>query len=412
MFAPIYRPIRGKSTVPSKRRQVRKHNDDSSEDEVIDLKSSPPPESAPGPSQSIFYHAINRTDPYHVAGLSREDALPPAPFPHAATKAAKQLPLIEEEFANLNPPLYVPITAAEDHSQSLQRRHIDNLTTLLHSCMLRGDWERASRAWGLLLRTEVAGRGMDVRQGGRWGIGAELLMRRKAVSDQQTKPSVSSATPEEEDSIQESDTVNSPFSDEGFRLAREYYERLILQYPYTQYTRHTVNAQVFYPALLNIWVYEVQDRSKRRRRARTEQDHSLLSSSQTSDDGSHSGDRRHVHEARNKELEEALPIAQRMDELMVSPPYDSSVALLHLRGMVGLWVADLHASIADAAETEGESSDYGVDGVVDNAEAQRCRDRFDAEHRKAFVWLRKAKAAGSRLPSNIDMLLDADDGGG
>ncbi|KAK3678363.1 hypothetical protein LTR78_001660 [Recurvomyces mirabilis] len=417
MFAPIYRPVRGKPTFSSKRSQVRKRkreadNEDSTDDEIIDLKSSPPPVSAPGPPQPAYHHAINRTDPYHVAGLSREDALPPAPFPHAATKAIKQLPSIEEEFDNLNPPLYVPKVAAEDQSQSLKRRHIDNLTTLLHTCTLRGDWERASRAWGLLLRTEVAGRGMDVRQQGRWGIGAELLMRRKAASDQQTKPSVSSTVPEDEDFIQESDTVNQPFSDEGFRLAREYYERLILQYPYTQYTRHTINAQVFYPALLNVWVYEVQHRSKRRRKLTAEQDQSLVSSSQASDDGSHSSDRRHVHEARRQELEEALPIARRMDELMVSPPYDSSVALLHLRGMVGLWVADLHASIANAAETEEESSDYGVDGDFDSAEAQRCRDRSDAERRKALVWLRKAKAAGSRLPNTVDTLLDADDRGG
>ena len=183
-----------------------------------------------------------------------------------------------------------------------------------------------------------------------------------------------------------------------------------MQYPYTQYTRHTINAQIFYPALLNVWVYEVQDRSRRLRKSRPQQDESTVSSSQASDNGSEPTSRKHTRETRRQELEEALPIAQRMDELMVSPPYDSSVELLRLRGMVGLWIADLHASTATSAEVE-DSSEYSLNYGLDTAEAQQSRDRSEVERRKALVWLRKAKAGGCQLPANVDLPL-VDDGSG
>ncbi|KYG45666.1 hypothetical protein M433DRAFT_42802, partial [Acidomyces richmondensis BFW] len=229
---------------------------------------------------------------YHVAGYPRQAELPPAPFPHASinprTRADKET--VEEELAALNPPLYAPRRALDDSSTSLKRQHVENLTTILHTCMLKGDWQRATRAWGLLLRTEVAGRGMDVRRHGRWGIGAELLMR------------------------------NSINVQDGFKLAREYYERLILQYPHTPHSQET-SSLVFYPALFNIWIYEVQNRYR------------VLSENDVD----------HMSELilRRQELEDALPISQRMDDLIRSPPYDTNVELLKLRAMVALWVSDL-----------------------------------------------------------------------
>jgi hypothetical protein len=44
---------------------------------------------------------------------------------------------------------------------------------------------------------------------------------------------------------------------------------------------------------------------------------------------------------RTKALGDAEAIAIRMDELMLTPPYSDSAILLHLRGMVSLWIADL-----------------------------------------------------------------------
>jgi hypothetical protein len=42
-----------------------------------------------------------------------------------------------------------------------------------------------------------------------------------------------------------------------------------------------------------------------------------------------------------EELAQAREIANRMDQLIISPPFDKHAELLQLRGMVGLWLGDL-----------------------------------------------------------------------
>ena len=404
IFDPLYRPARGQHTFLARKQQTgrkRKRDDGeahSSEDESdADVKSSSGV--TPRTSSTAFNHPVNRTDPYHVAGHSRQDPLPPPPFPHAPLRErAEPRESVEEELAALNPPLYVPKAAPDDQSSSLKRRHVDNLTTLLHTCMLRGDWQRASRAWGLLLRTEIGGHGPDLRQQGRWGIGGELLIRRKADAPSSQLP----------DEGKHAGGAPTEFSDEGFRVARDYYERLILQYPHTPRTQHYVNALAFYPALFNIWVYEVQDRAKRRRRnAEAERPASSSSSMHSGTSGVTSPIARETEKSvRGQELAEALPIAQRMDELLVSPPYDSSAALLQLRGMVGLWVADLYAGTARSSLVEDEDSELDFKSPGDR---RRDRRQANGERQKALGYLRRAEQAGVALPENIRQLLDGMD---
>ncbi|KAK3115124.1 hypothetical protein LTR53_005855 [Teratosphaeriaceae sp. CCFEE 6253] len=407
IFDPIYRPSRGQQSYIERKQQSitrkRKREDDevhsSDEDDETDpaIKTSPSRDATPKASRTPFQHPVSRTDPYHVAGHSRQDTLPPPPFPHAAVKDhLDPQPSVEDELAALNPPLFPARPASDDQSSSLKRRHVDNLTTLLHTCMLRGDWQRACRAWGLLLRTEIGGHGPDIRQQGRWGIGGELLMRREFVPP---------ATNEPGDKTGE-DEAPAVFSDAGFQAAREYYERLILQYPHTPHTQHNVNALAFYPGLFNIWIYEVQDRAKRRR-AEAEANRPTSSSSaseMSSDSGTTSDDIRQVLAGiRRSERDEALPIAQRMDELLVSPPYDSSAALLELRGMVGLWLADLYAGSAEPAPSDDESRELDLSGVD---AVERSSEQETAERGKAMAYFRRAEVAGVELPRDIKALLD------
>ncbi|KAI7564554.1 hypothetical protein KC317_g6983, partial [Hortaea werneckii] len=178
---------------------------------------------------------------------------------------------------------------------------------------------------------------------------------------------------------------------QGFRLAKDYYERLILQYPHLPRSGHnSVNAVVFYPALFNLWIFEVQDRSKR---ARQKLEAGREHSPPASEPSDLSRDNEAQAAIRHQELQEGLPIAQRMNDLMLSPPYDASLPLLQLRGMVGLWLADLHRMIADAA-----SSEHGMD---DNVNVQQFRDQEAREKEKAVHFLRKAKNAGAELPKSI-----------
>ncbi|TKA65632.1 hypothetical protein B0A55_10558 [Friedmanniomyces simplex] len=405
IFDPVYRPPRGQHTFLARqqkadRKRKRKEGSLESSDEEGDtnVKSSPLPEEAtPRTASTAFNPPVNRTDPYHVAGHSRQDSLPPPPFPHAPLKTRESCVSVEEELAALNPPLYVSKATALNDQSSLKRRHIDNLTTLLHTCMLRGDWQRASRAWGLLLRTEIGGRSVDVRQQGRWGIGAELLMRRDAESTK-LEPSIHKGDDEDVD-------VVSRFSDDGFKTAREYYERLILQYPYTPRTQYNVNALAFYPALFNIWIYEVQDRARRRRRKAGAERPTSSEDSKHSNDVDATGSK--TIAAQRQELEEALPIAQRMDELLVSPPYDGSAVLLHLRGMVGLWLADLYAGHTSAPVSDDESSEHSSVGSASGLE--RNREEALAERERALSCLKRAKGAGADIPVSINVLLNASD---
>jgi hypothetical protein len=400
IFAPVYRPAKQPLLALLQREQSKKRKrgqDSSDEDEVNDAASQISAESDPSRTQPTrAFHPVNKKDPYHVAGHSREEPLPLPPFPHAAIKepSKKKIP-IDEELAALNPPLYVPPAHRDDKSTSLKRRHLDNITTILHRCMLRGDWQRASRAWSLLLRTEIAGRGIDVRRNGRWGIGAEILMRGGTQQNQGIGNGVHEDVGEPSTRVPDHDAglaaTQSQFSDEGFKIARQYYERLILQYPHTPYTQHRVNALAIYPALFNIWVYEVQDRSNRARKQVASPESELV---EGSDDSMHSDSvnldqKRLFQQIRSEELEQALPIASRMDELLLSPPYDTSTSLLQLRSMVAMWTSALHTELADSADQSLNDSDRSS-----GTDIRQDSERHQAESRKS---LQKAKKLFTRL---------------
>ncbi|GAB1739620.1 hypothetical protein NU219Hw_g4569t1 [Hortaea werneckii] len=408
MFAPVYRPSDAQQASLArhrKREQKRKRDEDdqdssADDDEDRTTKANHPSDYGRSERVSSFL-PVNRTDPYHVAGHSRQTPLPLFPFPHAPPidRAQYQEHRVEKELTTLNPPLFVSKDPIDDGINSSKRRHADNITTILHRCMLQGDWQRAARAWGLLLRTEIAGRGTDVRQNGRWGIGAELLLRRDQQVPLIHRTTRAWGSRDVGENVDDAGAYAEPaavseepaFSDQGFRLAKDYYERLILQYPHLPRSGHSsVNAVVFYPALFNIWIFEVQDRSHR---ARQNLEIGREKSPPASEPSDSSRDNEAQTAIRHQELQECLPIAQRMDDLMLSPPYDASLPLLQLRGMVGLWLADLHRMIAEASSSE--------DGMGDGLSVQQFRDQEAREKEKAVHFLRKAKNAGAELPESI-----------
>jgi len=421
-FAPVYRPTKGQQTFLARehKREARKRKrEEESESSAAEQSSSDSDDAKP---YSVVASApsVNKTDPYHVAGLSREHPLPRYPFPHAPVKSA-DVPRrsSQEELAAVNPPLYIPKVEVDDQSTSLKRRHLDNITVILHRCMLKGDWERASRAWGLLARTEIGGLGIDVRQHGRWGIGAEILMRREKEKVPQMSTAARRAS-EDDTSFVQDEPTDTPtnqsahqFADEGFKLAREYYERLVLQYPHTPHTQHTVNAKVFYPALFNIWVYEVQARYQHLRhqasRARRSSSQSIASDNADEHAGTASRD------LASREIADATPIAERLDELLLSPPYDISEPLLRLRGMMGLWLSDLYRSLAKVHRKKSDAyssspvRDYRNE-YADRVTTAQNREKASAERRRAKELLAKVEATRGDESAGLALrLADAED---
>jgi hypothetical protein len=270
-----------------------------------------------------------------VAGLlpSQENEVPPAPFPHAPASVSKphHVPAkVQEEMARPPSRLYAVNATSKSgvvqgQPEAQKRAHLDSLSTLMHCCLLKGDYERAGRAWGMILRTQVAGgRPVDPRNHGRWGIGAEITLRRGPQ------------------------TLNEHrFSEQGFELAREYYNRLIIQHPNRKLQPHAVDERTFYPPMFSLWIYEVCEKSKR---ARTElrddianQTRSSRSVSVDSNLGKRSDGLSAKEEAiQMEELTQALEIAERLDQVIMSPPFDRQPSLLELRGNVALWISDLN----------------------------------------------------------------------
>jgi hypothetical protein len=283
-----------------------------------------------------------------VAGLLPEEEyrVPPSPFPHAPARVSKPYlgaAKIQKELAGPPSRLYTANNTATQHdntssqtdASNLRRTHLNVLSTVMHRCLQERDYDRAGRAWGMILRAQAThGNTVDLRNHGRWSIGAEILLRRKpagVASNDQTH-----------------DAANADvdvFTEQGFELAREYYERLIVQHPTRKQAPHAVDQRSFYPAMFSLWIQEVNEKSKRARRRNAEEARRSRSRSMSIDsvDGQRSTDDAQTREdaVQVEELAGAMEIAERLDDLVKSPPFDKQTSLLYLRGQIALWISDL-----------------------------------------------------------------------
>ncbi|EAT79978.2 hypothetical protein SNOG_12680 [Parastagonospora nodorum SN15] len=327
--------------------------------------SSPEPEAtskSASRDQSYASHASTEIAQLRVAGLLPDDEsdVPPSPFPHAPVKAAEGrygAGQLQEEIAKPPARLYAVDalyknrpTNKQNEATSLRKTHLNVLSTLMHRCLLEGDYERAGRAWGMLLRTHVAGgHPVDPRNHGRWGVGAEILLRKapNRIIDSNNMSNIDGQFRE-----------HDMFSEEGFDLAREYYERFIIQFPYRKLTPHSVDERTFYPAMFSLWVFEVCEKTRAQEDA-----------------------------VQTEELARAREIAERLDQLIASPPFDKQASLLHLRGHVSLWISTLLLGRSTDDEdwdmdttSELEDSNSPTANVNYTKRSKFCNERKQMEH--------------------------------
>lgn len=285
-----------------------------------------------------FQQSASRASP-------EEQHVPPAPFPHASARSAKDRRAatnVQHDLASLPVPLYavpaVPgsgLSNGQAVANTLRKTHLDVLSTIMHRCLLEGDYERAGRAWGMILRTQVTGgHPVDPRNHGRWGIGAEVLLRRRSPNT----PSRDQQPPNDVE-----DTDHGLFSPEGFELAREYYERLIVQHPHRRTHPHAIDERSFYPAMFSLWICETSEKNKQaRKKLQNETNAASRSTSVDSVLGDDANNPRFKQRALQvEELAQAKEIAARLDQLIVSPPFDKNGSLLLLRANISLWMSDL-----------------------------------------------------------------------
>lgn len=206
-----------------------------------------------------------------------------------------------------------------------------------------------------------------------------------------------------------------PFSEEAFELAREYYDRLIIQHPNRKTLPHAVDERMFYPAMFSLWIYQVCEKSKRTRRQlqgeRTDRSHSPRSVSSAGDAADRPTDFGAKDEAiRVEELAQAMEIAERLDQVIASPPFDRQANLLQLRGNVALWISNLTAGT-------GAEEDWDAAACAQTRPANRVSvaDRHQRltnaqrELRAAQAWFDRAAVNGAegqaRILSSIDQRL-------
>lgn len=241
------------------------------------------------------------------------EAEKPVDFPHAPLKRTKP-----------------PSDRKRASPRNIKAQHVAVLTAILHKCMLEGDYIRAGRAFSKLLRLEMRGLKPDLRQFGLWGIGAEILLRRRGADSS--------------DDVEDMSSQSTSLPQQGFQAARAYYDRLILQYPFRKANPTAVSALHFNLAMFGVWIFEVQERSQS---ALSALEDGMEASDVLEDlgvdtienDVSEGIDAQPLIKA--WELEQARTIEGRIERLTLGPPFDKDAQLLRLGGMVALWISDL-----------------------------------------------------------------------
>ncbi|KAL8833001.1 MAG: hypothetical protein Q9170_004580 [Blastenia crenularia] len=233
-------------------------------------------------------------------------------------------------------------TSRSSSGAGLRQQHYSVVTSLLHRCILEKDYQRASRAWGMMLRMEVHGHPLDIRAQDRWGIGAELLLH------SETNVSISTI-PQDPRALQK-----------GLMKAKDYYERLILQFPYRKIAPDSISSLTFYPVMFGIWIHSIQLRHKIAMQDTLPSDSAELDNANDSDDQSlpsrivaqMEGQLTVYHTV----IRDANEVIDRLVELLSSPPYSDHAGLWKTQGMLYLWVSQL-SDHATTLLTQPNSSD-------------------------------------------------------
>ncbi|KAH8804732.1 hypothetical protein F5884DRAFT_679840 [Xylogone sp. PMI_703] len=343
----------------------------------------------------------------------------------------------------------------QDRGPRLRRHHLVVLTTLLHRCLAEGDLERAGRAWALLLRAELGGLPIDIRNTGFWGIGAELLIRGQKKRGEHASTGhndIEDSHPDEDGEVvreRKRDTSSQDSAPkrwgtpEGLEKAKEYYERLILQYPYMRQFSNAVSALDFWPAMLGCEIYGIQFTqkgalwkiSKEEERDKNddnededtysgedvanEEDHGADYQDDDYDDGFSFQERRQARRrakrahrrweqregVRKTALEAAETLANRIDELMTTLPYSDSHVLLRLRGMLALYVGDLSIPELPPDEIdddhEQQSQNSRLDSSQNDAERRIARRQRETERQRGVQKQEEEKEHARRLFQKI-----------
>lgn len=277
-----------------------------------------------------------------IAGQPMEEPFLAQPFPHVDSTNIDGPPRFDYALRQTLKPAHDSVSGKKTPCAlpSLHQQHLAVITAILHRSLQENDFIRAGRALGLLLRNETDGKPVDIRAEGRWTIGAELLIRREAQlhsTSWENSPSTSGY---------QGESAESPptwFTRKGFEAAKQYYERLIVQYPFHKHHPRSVSALDFYPAMFALWISVVQEETRLRSSEPRSTENEFRDDEPQDELPSRGGERLYTgHKPAIEEMQQAEEIADRMDSVMQAVPYREDIKLKELRRMVQLWICDLH----------------------------------------------------------------------
>jgi RNA polymerase I specific initiation factor len=302
VFALPVHPSRPSASVS--RASVKKRKRDSRDGQILQLEGDVSDKAALSEEYTAVVTPDERSQ-RRLAGYSLGQDLLRPPFPHKSPPAK----------VKGNHRLSNPVSNAHEDPNSLRLQHISAISALLHKSLLKKDYTRARRALGLILRTDVNGRPIDIRTAGNWAVAAELLLHQFEGRATETRPA---------------ENYHAHFN-RGFVQAKALYEMLIVQYPYYKSHPDSINAVNFYFAMFNLWIFVSQAEGR-----------DLQASHQMDDEALDSSNPARRPDVRANELRNANEIAGSMDKCMVAAPYKHDRDLLKLRAMVSEWQADLN----------------------------------------------------------------------
>ena len=344
---------------------------------------------------------------YEISGQPTTVGLSEDKFPHGSLHTLEHLSLsgsksaVADELANIRPPLYVDarsnFTSTNDQLRSvgLRQQHLAAVTAVMHKCLLEGDYSRATRAWGMLLRAEHNGHSLDLRTNDRWGLGAECLLRRQPQFTAEVEQLI--RTPKMGEQHRASKTEHNM---QNIQEVKNYYERLILQYPYRKASPNTTDPQDFYLAMFGLWIFSVQER-RRSSIVRDEKSFGRQTGTTVSGlgEGSNapsfeSDSHRHQQDevTRQDTLERAREIVARLEGLLNSPPYSDNARYWELLGMVNLWIGDL--SNVTGAQVSGMNTGEDNPSIIsdDSGLSTNANNEEVSQDRRSDRYIQRAKA--------------------
>ncbi|KUI68747.1 hypothetical protein VM1G_04446 [Cytospora mali] len=381
------------------------------------------------PSDSInpLSHSDSTIKQLRVAGLTEDDLLPSnyiPDFPHRPIRASLQ---DDEQDQQQQPDDDSPNSGsgeeegADDAKKTRRRKqaarrmrgaqdqHLGFLTGVILRAIEEGDIPRAKRAFGLLRRSEVVGKPVDLRKNGLWSLGAEILMRDGEAKSRSVIPVEGSgglhgdqegrgnAGGEEEGGSNSKKAARRWGSAANMLQLRTYLESLIRQYPYNRLQPNSISDLDFYPVLFscefyNTWVEHKLALERLNEDSESWSDDLDIPAIDMPDyeEDMQAVDEYHQHHFTGRErrlrqekanlglraMSTMRDIAARLDGLMENAPYSRSTEFLRLRGMVSLYIGDLSVQPPPRASDEEE-------------EGNQVRQQEQAKARTFFVRMRQ-----------------------